>query len=112
MAGDDLYYLPDQFRESAHVSLDCADTAEGVGRYLRTAQPDARAFGGADAFVASLTATRDRQAREAGQAAEGRQNMADADERTADIGEETEAAAQAVLERSGSTVARAVTDGM
>ncbi|RKN43034.1 hypothetical protein [Streptomyces hoynatensis] len=112
MSGDELYYLPDEFRESARVGLDSADAAESTGRYLRNARPDAHGFGGADAFVASLNATRDRQAREVRQAAEGRENMAGADQRTADIGEETDAAAQSALGKANSAVARAIADGM
>ena len=112
MSGDEMYYLPDGFRESARVSLDAAEGAETTSRYLRTAQPDAHSFGGADAFVAALISTRDRQAREVQQAAEGRENMADADQRTADIGEETDAAAQAALGQVNTAVARAIAEGM
>ncbi|MDT0343956.1 hypothetical protein [Streptomyces litchfieldiae] len=112
MSGDGLFYIPDEFRESARVSLDSADAAEGTRRQLRNAQPDAGCFGGADAFVTALTSTRDRQLREVGQAAEGRENMSDADHRTADIGEEMDVAAEATVTRANSAVARAIADGI
>lgn len=112
MSEDGLYVIPDRFRESARMSLDSAEAAEDVRRQLGNAQPDAQRFGGADAFVASLNATRDRQRREVGQAAEGRENMSDADQRTADIGEETDGAAEAALVQADTAVARAIADGI
>lgn len=110
MSDDGLSYLPDEFRVSAQVSLESADTAESTRRHLRGAQPDPGSFGGADAFVTALIATRDRQLREVGQAAEGREEMAEADRQTADIGEEMERAADSSLHRAHTAVSRAIAD--
>ncbi|GAB2881181.1 hypothetical protein [Streptomyces mayteni] len=112
MSDDGLYFIPDEFREAARVSLESADAAEGARRQLGNAQPDAGGFGGADAFVASLIATRDRQVREVGQAAEGRENMSDADQLTADIGDETDMGATAAVTQVDTAVARAIADGI
>ncbi|MFD5319941.1 hypothetical protein [Streptomyces sp. NPDC127098] len=112
MSDDGLCFIPERFRESGRMSLDAAEEAEVVRRQLGNAQPEAGRFGGADAFVASLNATRDRQRREVGQAAEGRENMSDADHRTADIGEETDVAAEAAVVRADTAVARAIADGI
>ncbi|WP_129837668.1 hypothetical protein [Streptomyces sp. RFCAC02] len=112
MSTDGLFYMPEEFRESARGSLESADAAESTRRRLGTAQPDAGRFGGADAFVGALVSTRDRQMREVEQAAEGREEMAGADQRTADIGEEMESAAESALTRAHTAVARAIADGM
>jgi hypothetical protein len=97
VSADGLYYLPEGFREGARANESTAEAAENTRNQLGRVRIDAAAYGGADAFVAALTATRDAQARSVGRAAEGRRNMAAADTTVAGIGEETDTAAGQAL---------------
>jgi hypothetical protein len=93
MSADGLWYIPEGFREGARANTETAEAAENTQRYLGQVQVNAASYGGATEFVNALTTTRDVQARGAGMAAEGRHNMATADNTVADTGEEVDAAA-------------------
>ncbi|MGP3967368.1 hypothetical protein [Streptomyces sp. 6N223] len=93
MSADGLWYIPEGFREGARANTDTAEAAENTQRLLNQVQVNGASWGGADAFVNALTTTRDVQARGVATAAEGRHNMAAADNNVADIGEEVDAAA-------------------
>jgi hypothetical protein len=93
VSADGLYYLPEGFREGARGNTTAADAAESTHRTLSRVQINAASYAGADAFVNALTTTRDTQSRGVVKAAEGRENMAAADNNVAGIGEETDAAA-------------------
>jgi hypothetical protein len=93
MSADGLWYIPEGFREGARANTDTAEAAENTQRYLGQVQVNGASWGGADAFVSALTTTRDTQARGVAMAAEGRHNMATADNTVADTGEEVDAAA-------------------
>jgi hypothetical protein len=113
MTADDLQYLPEGFRNGAKRNADTADAAEGTRRYLGNVPINAGAFGGADAFPRALTTTRDDQARGVGQAAEGRDNMAAADNHVATTGEDMDAGAgRALGSVSVPTIDRGVADGV
>lgn len=106
MSADGLWYIPEGFREGARANTETAEAAENTQRYLSQVQVNAASWGGADAFVSALTTTRDTQARGAASAAEGRNNMATADNNVADMGEEVDSAAGQAL-ASGSAAASA-----
>jgi hypothetical protein len=114
MSADGLWYIPEGFREAAHASAETAEAAENTRRLLGQVQVNATSWGGADAFVSALTTTRDAQARGAAMAAEGRRNMAAADNQVAGIGEETDAAAGQALGAASAHVRadRTVADGL
>ncbi|ONK16063.1 hypothetical protein [Streptomyces sp. MP131-18] len=114
MSADGLWYIPEGFREAARASTETAEAAENAGRRLGQVQVNAASWGGADAFVNALTTTRDVQARGAALAAEGRRNMAGADNQVAGIGEEVDVAAGQALGAAAAHVQadRTVTDGM
>lgn len=98
MSADGLWYIPEGFREGARANTSAAEAAETTQRALRQVRVNAAGWGGADAFVGALTTTRDAQARGAAVAAEGRQHMATADHRVADLGEEVDTAAGQALD--------------
>jgi hypothetical protein len=93
MSGDGLWYMPEGFREGARANTTASDAAAATEGTLRGVQVNAASYGGADAFVNALIETRDVQARGVAMAAEGRQNMATADNNVADIGIEVDSAA-------------------
>jgi hypothetical protein len=97
MSADGLWYIPEGFREGARSNADTAEAAENTRQLLSQVQVNASSYGGATEFVNALIETRDTQARGAGRAAEGRQNMATADNQVADTGEEMDAAAAQAL---------------
>jgi hypothetical protein len=97
MSADGLWYIPEGFREGARANTETAEAAENTQRYLGQVQVNAASWGGADAFVNALNTTRDVQARGVATAAEGRNNMATADNQVADTGEEVDAAAGQVM---------------
>ncbi|WP_049580350.1 hypothetical protein [Streptomyces sp. SBT349] len=114
MSADGLWYIPEGYREAARANTDTAEAAESARRLLGQVQVNAASWGGADAFVNALTTTRDTQARGTAAAAEGRQNMAAADERVAALGEEVDAAAGQVLggASAGARIDRTIADGL
>ncbi|TDC13081.1 hypothetical protein E1265_28580 [Streptomyces sp. 8K308] len=118
MSADGLWYLPEGFREAARANVDTAEAAENARRYLGQVQVNAASYGGAGDFVNALTTTRDAQARGVAHAAEGRQNMAAADNQVAELGEGVDAAAGQALGAAAASVQarvpadRTVADGL
>ncbi|MFW6692253.1 hypothetical protein [Streptomyces sp. MAR4 CNX-425] len=113
MTADGLEYLPEGFRDGARRNADTADAAEGTRRYLGNVPISTGAYGGAAAFPAALTDTRDTQARSIGRAAEGRNGMAAADNQVAATGDDMDTgAAQALGGVPVRTVDTSVVDGL
>ncbi|MEV1007534.1 hypothetical protein [Streptomyces sp. NPDC049881] len=90
-----LGYDSDGFREGGRGSLESADAAESSQRYLRLAEVNPASYAGATEFPAAVLSVREKHIRGTGQAAEGRENMAESDHYVADTGDEMEIEAQA-----------------
>lgn len=104
MSADGLWYIPEGFREGARANTETAEVAENTRRYLGQVQVNAASYGGATDFVSAVTTTRDAQSRGVAMAAEGRTNMAAADNTVADTGEEVDAAAGQALDAAAAAV--------
>ncbi|RKN10975.1 hypothetical protein [Streptomyces radicis] len=100
MSGEGLEYLPDGLRQGGRGSYASADAAESARSLLRGVEADPAGFGGADAFAGAVNGARDRQSRGVERAGEDREDMADGDHQAAAIGEDTDVAATAAVQRS------------
>ncbi|MDT0341286.1 hypothetical protein [Streptomyces litchfieldiae] len=114
MSADGLWYIPEGFREGARANTTSADAAETTRQLLGRVQVSATSYGGATEFVNALIETRDTSAQGAARAAEGRQNMAAADNQVADTGEEMDAAAAQALGAASTRVQadQTIADGL